>query len=210
MAPTPTVDGKGTPGGYCGPAVRPIALAMVAEIARDPATHGKPISAIGGIGTWRDAAEFIALGAGSVQVCTAAMHYGFRIVDDMIEGLSNWMDSKGYASLDAFRGRAVGNVTDWQFLNLNYDIKARIDQGKCIQCGLCHIACEDTAHQAITKDKDGKRHFEVIDAECVGCNLCMHVCPVDGCITMERVDHARHADWTTHPNNPMRKVGERV
>jgi dihydropyrimidine dehydrogenase (NAD+) subunit PreA len=210
MAPTPTVDGKGTHGGYCGPAVRPIALAMVAEIARDPATHGKPISAIGGIGTWRDAAEFIALGAGSVQVCTAAMHYGFRIVDDMIEGLSNWMDSKGYASLDAFRGRAVGNVTDWQFLNLNYDIKARIDQGKCIQCGLCHIACEDTAHQAITKDKDGKRHFEVIDAECVGCNLCMHVCPVDGCITMERVDHARHADWTTHPNNPMRKVGERV
>jgi dihydropyrimidine dehydrogenase (NAD+) subunit PreA len=181
---------------------------MVAEIARDPATHGKPISAIGGIGTWRDAAEFIALGAGSVQVCTAAMHYGFRIVDDMIEGLSNWMDSKGYASLDAFRGRAVGNVTDWQFLNLNYDIKARIDQGKCIQCGLCHIACEDTAHQAITKEKDGKRHFEVIDAECVGCNLCMHVCPVDSCITMERVDHAGHADWTTHPNNPMRKVGE--
>jgi len=208
MAPTPTVDGKGTHGGYCGPAVRPIALAMVAEIARDPATHGKPISAIGVIGTWRDAAEFIALGAGSVQVCTAAMHYGFRIVDDMIEGLSNWMDSKGYASLDAFRGRAVGNVTDWQFLNLNYDIKARIDQGKCIQCGLCHIACEDTAHQAITKEKDGKRHFEVIDAECVGCNLCMHVCPVDSCITMERVDQAGHADWTTHPNNPMRKVGE--
>jgi len=210
MAPTPTVDGKGTHGGYCGPAVRPIALAMVAEIARDPVTRGKPISAIGGIGTWRDAAEFIALGAGSVQVCTAAMHYGFRIVDDMIEGLSNWMDSKGYARLDAFRGRAVGNVTDWQFLNLNYDIKARIDQGICIQCGLCHIACEDTAHQAITKEKDGKRHFEVIDAECVGCNLCMHVCPVDGCITMERVDHAMHADWTTHPNNPMRKVGERV
>jgi dihydropyrimidine dehydrogenase (NAD+) subunit PreA len=206
MAPTPTVDGKGTHGGYCGPAVRPIALAMVAEIARDPATHGKPISASGGIGTWRDAAEFIALGAGSVQVCTAAMHYGFRIVDDMIEGLSNWMDSKGYASLDAFRGRAVGNVTDWQFLNLNYDIKARIDQGKCIQCGLCHIACEDTAHQAITKEKDGKRHFEVIDAECVGCNLCMHVCPVDDCITMERVDNRKHADWTTHPNNPMRKV----
>jgi dihydropyrimidine dehydrogenase (NAD+) subunit PreA len=206
MAPTPTVDGKGTHGGYCGPAVRPIALAMVAEISRNPVTHGKPVSAIGGIGTWRDAAEFIALGAGSVQVCTAAMHYGFRIVDDMIVGLSNWMDSKGYARIDDFRGRAIGNVTDWQFLNLNYDIKARIDQGKCIQCGLCHIACEDTAHQAITKERNGVRHFEVIDSECVGCNLCMHVCPVDGCITMERVDHATHADWTTHPNNPTRKV----
>ena len=206
MAPTPTVDGKGTHGGYCGPAVRPIALNMVAEIARDPATHGKPISAIGGIGTWRDAAEFIALSAGTVQVCTAAMHYGFRIVDDMIVGLSNWMDAKGYRSIEDFRGRAVGNVTDWQFLNLKYDIKARIDQDKCIKCGLCHIACEDTAHQAIMQEKDGKRHFEVIDAECVGCNLCMHVCPVDGCITMERVDHATPANWTTHPNNPMRKV----
>jgi len=206
MAPTPTVDGKGTHGGYCGPAVRPIALAMVAEIARDPATFGKPISAIGGIGTWRDAAEFIALSAGTVQVCTAAMHYGFRIVDDMIVGLSNWMDAKGYRSIEDFRGRAVGNVTDWQYLNLNYDIKARIDQDKCIQCGLCHIACEDTAHQAIMKEKDGKRHFEVIDAECVGCNLCMHVCPVDECITMQRVDAGTHADWTTHPNNPMRKA----
>ena len=210
MAPTPTVDGKGTHGGYCGPAVRPIALNMVAEIARDPATHGKPISAIGGIGTWRDAAEFIALSAGTVQVCTAAMHYGFRIVDDMIVGLSNWMDAKGYRSIEDFRGRAVGNVTDWQFLNLKYDIKARIDQDKCIKCGLCHIACEDTAHQAIAKEKDGRRHFEVIDAECVGCNLCMHVCPVENCITMQRVDNRPHADWTTHPNNPMRKMSEPV
>src|SRR5690242_15778856 len=210
MAPTPTVDGKGTHGGYCGPAVRPIALNMVAEIARDPATHGKPLSAIGGIGTWRDAAEFIALGAGSVQVCTAAMHYGFRIVDDMIGGLAQWMDSKGYRRIDDFRGRAIGNVTDWQFLNLNYEIKARIDQDKCIKCGLCHIACEDTAHQAIAKEKDGRRHFEVIDAECVGCNLCMHVCPVENCITMQRVDNRPHADWTTHPNNPMRKLSEPV
>ena len=206
MAPTPTVDGKGTHGGYCGPAVRPIALNMVAEIARDPATRGKPLSAIGGIGTWRDAAEFIALGAGTVQVCTAAMHYGFRIVDDMIAGLSSWMDAKGYACIDDFRGRAIGNVTDWQFLNLNYVIKARIDQAKCIQCGLCHIACEDAAHQAITKEKGGKRYFEVIDAECVGCNLCMHVCPVDSCITMQRVDDGKFGDWTTHPNNPLRKV----
>ncbi|MGH8122639.1 MAG: NAD-dependent dihydropyrimidine dehydrogenase subunit PreA, partial [Rudaea sp.] len=120
MAPTPTVDGKGTHGGYCGPAVKPIALNMVAEIARDAETANLPLSAIGGIGTWRDAAEFISLGAGNVQVCTAAMHYGFRIVDDMISGLSNWMDSKGYARIEDFRGKAVGNVTDWKFLNLNY------------------------------------------------------------------------------------------
>lgn len=208
MAPTPTVDGKGTHGGYCGPAVKPIALNMVAEIARDPQTKGLPISAIGGIGTWRDAAEFMALGAGTVQVCTAAMHYGFRIVDDMINGLSHWMDSKGYVSVEDFRAKAVPNVTDWQFLNLKYDIKARINQDLCIKCGLCHIACEDTAHQAILPQKNGKRHFEVVDEECVGCNLCMHVCPVDNCITMERVDTGGYANWTSHENNPMRKTGE--
>ena len=206
MAPTPTVDGKGTHGGYCGPAVRPIALNMVAEIARDAETRGKPISGIGGIGTWRDAAEFMALGCGTVQVCTAAMHYGFRIVNDMIDGLNHWMDAKGYARLSDFVGKAVPNVTDWQFLNMKYDIKARIDQDKCVKCGLCHIACEDTSHQAITKEKDGLRFFEVVDEECVGCNLCMHVCPVDGCITMERVDDGGYSNWTTHPNNPMRKV----
>ena len=206
MAPTPTVDGKGTHGGYCGPAVRPIAMSMVSEIARDQETWRKPISGIGGIGTWQDAAEFMALGCGSVQVCTAAMHYGFRIVDDMISGLNHWMDAKGYARLEDFVGKAVANVTDWQFLNLSYDIKARINQDLCVKCGLCHIACEDTAHQAITALKAGQRHFEVIDAECVGCNLCMHVCPVDHCITMERVDDGSFSNWTTHPNNPMRKT----
>ena len=211
MAPTPTVDGRGSHGGYCGPAVKPIALHMVAEIARDEQTRGLPISGIGGISTWRDAAEFMSLGSGSVQVCTAAMHYGFRIVSDLVDGLSNWMDEKGYATLDDFRGRAVENVTDWKNLNLNYDIKARIDQSSCIQCGLCHIACEDTAHQAIMKTKDGKRHFEVMDDQCVGCNLCLLVCPVDACITMERVDTAAYANWTTHPNNPARvETGEVV
>jgi dihydropyrimidine dehydrogenase (NAD+) subunit PreA len=210
MAPEPTVDGKGTHGGYCGPAVKPIALHMVAEIARDAKTRGLPISGIGGIATWRDAAEFMALGAGTVQVCTAAMHYGFKIVDDMIDGLSNWMDEKGYASLDQLVGRAVPNVTDWQYLNLNYKIVARIDPELCITCGLCHIACEDTAHQAIAALRnEGKRKYEVIDAECVGCNLCMHVCPVPGCITMVKYGSSEpYLNWTQHPANPMRKAAE--
>ena len=220
FAPEPTIDGKGTHGGYCGPAVKPIALSMVSEIARDPDTFGLPISGIGGITTWRDAAEFMALGAGNVQVCTAAMTYGFKIVEEMISGLSNWMDEKGYATIDDFAGRAVRNVTDWQYLNLNYVTKARINQDLCIQCGRCHIACEDTSHQAITRMKDGKRHFEVMDDECVGCNLCVDVCPVENCITMEplppgavdprtgRVVAAEPANWTTHPNNPTRKAVE--
>ena len=214
FAPMPTIDGKGSHGGYCGPAVKPIALNMVAEIARDPETRGLPVSAIGGVTTWRDAAEFISMSAGTVQVCTAAMTYGFRIVEEMKTGLAQFMDEKGFATIEDFRGRAVPNVTDWQYLNLNYITKAHIDQDLCIKCGRCYAACEDTSHQAIFKEKDGKRHFEVNDAECVACNLCVEVCPVDSCITMVRqtegvdprtgrkIDPA-YANWTTHPNNPM-------
>jgi dihydropyrimidine dehydrogenase (NAD+) subunit PreA len=197
--------------------VKPIALSMVSEIARDPETAGLAISGIGGITTWRDAAEFMALGAGNVQVCTAAMTYGFKIVEEMLTGLANWMDDKGYAGIGDFTGHAVRNVTDWQYLNLEYVTKARIDQDLCIKCGRCHIACEDTSHQAITSQKDGRRHFEVLDEECVGCNLCVDVCPVEDCITMlalepgetdrrtGRIVSERYANWTTHPNNPMRQ-----
>ncbi|MBE9559017.1 MAG: NAD-dependent dihydropyrimidine dehydrogenase subunit PreA, partial [Proteobacteria bacterium] len=184
MAPNPPTDGKGTHGGYCGPAVKPIALNMVAEIARDPETAGLPISGIGGVTTWRDAVDFMALGASNVQVCTAAMTYGFRIVEDMIEGLSAFMDEKGYTNVGDFVGAAVPNVTDWQYLNLNYVVKAKINQDLCIKCGRCHIVCEDTSHQAISETRDGVRYFDVKDEECVGCNLCASVCPVEGCIEM--------------------------
>ncbi len=215
FAPIPTVGGKGTHGGYCGPAVKPIALNMVAEIARDPETAGLPISGIGGITTWRDAAEFMVLGAGNVQVCTAAMTYGFKIVKEMISGLSAYMDAKGFRTLDELSGRAVPNVTDWQYLNLNSITKARIDQDACIKCGRCHIACEDTSHQAITAMVDGERHFMVKEEDCVGCNLCVNVCPVENCIDMVTLAPGEkdqrtgetvspdYANWTSHPNNPM-------
>jgi dihydropyrimidine dehydrogenase (NAD+) subunit PreA len=202
MSPLPEVAGKGSHGGYCGPAVKPIALRMIGDIAREFGPS-LPISGIGGISTWRDAAEHIAMGAGNVQVCTAAMHQGFKIVEDMIDGLSNWMDSKGYQTLDDFRGHAIPNYVRWENLDLNYEIVARIDQDACIKCGLCHIACEDTAHQAITSRTNGTRRYEVIDKECVGCNLCMLVCPVENCITMEKVDNGRsYMPWTEDPRNP--------
>jgi dihydropyrimidine dehydrogenase (NAD+) subunit PreA len=207
MSPEPVVNGVGAHGGYCGPAVKPIALCMVAEIARDPACKSIPISGIGGISSWRDAAEFIALGAGSVQVCTAAMHRGFRIVEEMKDGLSNWMDEKGYKTLEDFRGKAAKNYKNWNELNMNFDTKAKINQDKCINCGLCHIACEDTSHQAISINKQGgKNVYTVVDQECVGCNLCMHVCPVDDCITMERVDNGKpYMTWNEDPRNPANK-----
>ncbi len=216
FSPEPSIDGRGAHGGYCGPAVKPIALNMVAEIARTPEMAKLPISGIGGVSTWRDAAEFMSLGAGNVQVCTAAMTYGFHIVQEMISGLSLWMDQKGLTSTADIVGRAVPNLSDWQNLNLNYVTKARINQDSCIGCGRCFASCEDTSHQAIAMDvkADGERVFTVKDDECVACNLCVNVCPVDQCITMERlpagaIDErtgqtipAQVADWTTHSNNP--------
>jgi len=216
FAPQPTLDGKGTHGGYCGPAVKPIALNMVAEIARNPATRGLPVSGIGGVTTWRDAAEFLALGAGNVQVCTAVMTYGFKIVQEMISGLSQYLDEKGMDLADLI-GRAVPNVTDWQHLNLNYVTKAVINQADCIKCGRCYAACEDTSHQAIAMSAD--RVFTVKEEECVACNLCVDVCPVEGCITMRELAQgevdkrtgrkvAPYANWTTHPNNPSASAAE--
>ena len=207
MSPEPVVDGKGSHGGYCGAAVKPIALNMVAEIARNPDSRNLHISGIGGITTWKDAAEFIALGANAVQVCTAAMLYGFRIVEDLADGLSQWMDEQGYESIDQFTRAAVPNVMDWNEMNMNYDVKAVIDNEKCIECGRCHIACEDTSHQAITMESgpDGKKVLSVIDEECVGCNLCYHVCPVPDCITMQPVETDKpYLTWPDHPLNPMK------
>src|SRR5271170_7475570 len=148
FVPRPNVDGKSAHGGYCGPAVKPIALHMVQQIA----DVGIPVSGIGGISNWRDAAEFLLLGCQSLQLCTAPMHYGFRIVEDMIDGLKNWMDEKGFRTIDDFRGLSLPNVKDWKNLNLNYKIVAKIHPDKCIGCDLCYIACWDGAHQCIHID----------------------------------------------------------
>jgi dihydropyrimidine dehydrogenase (NAD+) subunit PreA len=188
LNPIPHVDGKSSHGGYCGPAVKPIALNMVNDCARDPQVN-LPISGIGGIETWSDAAEFLVLGATNVQVCTAVMHHGFRIVDDLIEGLSNYLDSRGIASVSGLVGTGKDRITTWENLNLNYKIVARIDQDKCIRCNKCYIACEDAAHQCIDRIAQNGSAMLVVDEEhCVGCNLCKMVCPVEDCIEMVQID----------------------
>jgi dihydropyrimidine dehydrogenase (NAD+) subunit PreA len=251
LTPRPNVAGKTTHGGYCGPAVKPIALHMVQQIAGDEASR-LPVSGIGGISGWQEAAEFILLGAGTVQVCTAAMHYGFRIVEDMLDGLSHWMDAKGFRTLDDFRGLSLARVTDWNQLDLNYKIVARIHPEKCIGCELCYTACWDGAHQCIHLDRDhaaGNGHRapaqveaesrrriamtpipkldgangaasgpyptplaripRVDESECVGCNLCALVCPVDGCITMDPVDTGRPPESWQQRMAALNQGGER-
>ena len=217
----PTVGAESTSGGYCGPAVKPIALNMVATLARDPRIT-VPISGIGGISNWQDSVEYFALGATSVQVCTAVMHYGYRIVEDMIDGLNNYLDEMGMKSVNDLIGKAIPGFVEWGELDLNYDIVAKIDASKCIGCGLCYISCLDGAHQCVHTNKGqcyayhgepdhgfnprievsapirhqpkngDLEHVPFIDEkECVGCNLCMLVCPVPDCITMEEISHSK-------------------
>jgi dihydropyrimidine dehydrogenase (NAD+) subunit PreA len=194
--PIPHVDGKSSHGGYCGPAVKPIALNMVSECARDAQVR-LPISGIGGVETWRDAVEFLLLGAGNVQVCTAVMHHGFRIVEDMIDGLSAYLDERGVSAVAGIVGGATDRITTWENLNLNYKIVARIDQDRCIHCNKCYIACEDAAHQCIDRIVANGSSTVVVDEEhCVGCNLCAMVCPVEDCIEMIEIDtHLPAESW---------------
>jgi dihydropyrimidine dehydrogenase (NAD+) subunit PreA len=188
-APYPIVDGKGTNGGYCGPAVKPIAMNMIKDLAQHPEISKIPISGIGGIETWRDVVEFILLGATSVQVCTAVMHYGFGIVREMETGLRQFMTDKGYQTIYDFSGKALPNITEWKHLNLKHKVIAEINADTCVGCDLCYIACDDGAHQAIALSADkNNRVPTIIEENCVGCNLCSLVCPVENCISMVKMD----------------------
>ena len=228
----PSIGGKGGHGGYAGPAVKPIALNMISEVARDAAVveSRTPISGMGGITTWRDAAEFLLLGATSLQVCTAAMHYGFRIIDDLCDGLSCWMDSKGYRTIDELVGRSLHRISDFKNFDLAFAAVARINEDKCIKCNLCYVACNDTAHQCIDlrlpngsltqpnaydQTENGKiaavdqRPQPVVrEEDCVGCRLCHNICPVENCIEMVSMPPKRQSVTWAELSNDKREVTE--
>ncbi|MCL2111599.1 MAG: NAD-dependent dihydropyrimidine dehydrogenase subunit PreA [Clostridiales bacterium] len=179
----PVVNGVSSISGYSGAAVRPIALRFVANLCSDPELlkKGIQISGVGGVETWRDALEFLLLGARNVQVTTAIMQYGYRIVEDMISGLSHWMDERGYDKVDDFVGLALPNIIPAEDLDRSFQILPAFDNKKCVGCGRCYVSCYDGGHQAIDWN-ERKRRPELND-ECVGCHLCLNVCPVQNCIT---------------------------
>lgn len=182
----PVVDGKSSISGYSGAAVKPIALRFCTQLLQDPTLKDIPLSGIGGIETWRDALEFLMIGCRNVQVTTSIMQYGYRIVEDMISGMSHFMDERGYNSLDDFVGLALPNIVPADKIRRTFKVLPKVDDKKCIGCGRCYISCFDGAHQAFEWDE--KKRRPVLDEEkCVGCHLCLNVCPVQECITAGEV-----------------------
>lgn len=173
-SPYPEVDGKSTYGGYSGPAIKPIALKCIADIAKNVDI---PITGVGGLWNWRDAVEFLLAGASTVQSCTAVMTMGYRIIDDLCEGLSNYLESRELSSVEDLIGKGLPKIASHEELSRNYHVRSYINQDLCIKCGLCYVACRDGAHQAIERYED--RSVKIDTEKCVGCGFCPAVCPVD-------------------------------
>jgi dihydropyrimidine dehydrogenase (NAD+) subunit PreA len=190
-APLPIVNGKSSISGYSGKAAKPIALRFIANMLKYP-DFKLPVSGIGGIYTWEDAVHFLLVGARNLQVTTAIMQYGYRIVEDMISGLSHYMNDKGFTKLDDMIGLALKNTVPAEEIDRDFLIYPKFDHDMCVGCGQCYISCFDGAHQAIDWNSE-KRRPELNEDKCVGCHLCMNVCPVPGCITPGEVKFKEEA-----------------
>ncbi len=186
FASAPDVAGKSAEGGYSGKAVKPIALRFINDMAKDDKLKGVPISGMGGIETWRDAAEFLALGCETVQVTTSVMQYGYRIIDDMLEGLKDYLAQNGFASVRQMIGKALPNIVPADDVNRHTIEYPKFTRSTCVGCGRCYISCFDGGHQALRMNEDNQ---PVMDAKkCVGCQLCKLVCPTGSITTGIRVE----------------------
>lgn len=172
----PIVNGKSSVSGYSGKAVKPIALRFIHQMVTDPKLKGVEISGMGGIETWEDCAEFLLLGAKTLQVTTAIMQYGYRIVEDMISGLSHYLEDNNYSSLNEMIGVANETIIPCEELDRSYIVYPKINEDECVNCGRCFISCYDGGHQAISYDNE-TRKVSINEDKCVGCHLCANVCP---------------------------------
>lgn len=186
FASSPSVSGKSSVGGYSGKAVKPIALRFIYDMASDPQLAGVPISGMGGIETWRDAAEFLTLGCETVQITTAVMQYGYRIIDDLLDGLRRYLSDRGFRSVTEMIGRAVPNLLPTDQLDRASIQYPKFRLSECVGCGRCYISCFDGGHQAITMDPVQRRP-KLDTKKCVGCHLCRLVCPVNAISAGPRV-----------------------
>ncbi|MBP5561485.1 MAG: NAD-dependent dihydropyrimidine dehydrogenase subunit PreA [Muribaculaceae bacterium] len=186
MASRSEVSGKKIVSGLSGRAVKPIALKFILEMAKNPVMKNLQLSGIGGIETWRDALEFIQLGCRNVQVCTAVMQYGYRIIDDLIAGLQHYMSCRGIDRLDQLVGEELPNFVRASDLDRSTIVYPMVDRDKCIGCGRCHISCMDGGHQAISFGEDRKP--QILGKYCVGCHLCSLVCPTGAIFQAKRVN----------------------
>jgi len=186
FTPLPNIKGHSAATGFSGPSVKPVALRFISDMYNSKKLD-LPLSAIGGIETWIDALHFILMGGTTLQVTTAVLRYGYRIIEDMIEGLSDYMIERNINSLDEILGKAAGKIVDPADFNTQYQVVSVIDEEKCIGCGQCYISCHDGANQAIKFDPE-TRKASVDEERCVGCMLCKHVCPVWDCVSYREVD----------------------
>ncbi|MBN2053474.1 4Fe-4S binding protein, partial [bacterium] len=184
FTPIPKLSGKSTYGGYSGPAIKPISLRTIAEIARHT---GIPITGTGGPTTHLDAIEFMAVGATTVQFCTAVMHYGYDLIDDLLGGLTYYLIEHGFHSPMELIGRALPHIGTHDELRYDRAVVSHLDESLCIGCGRCYVACRDGGHEAVLFDAERRVAWSDPD-KCVGCGLCPLVCPVTGCITMRWKD----------------------
>jgi dihydropyrimidine dehydrogenase (NAD+) subunit PreA len=181
FTPYPRVDGKSAFSGLSGAMIKPIGLRCVAQIAMNV---NIPISGIGGIANWEDAVQYILVGASTVQVCTAVMQYGYRIIEDLTQGLTDYMEQMQFARVSDFVGMGLKNIIPHRELSRDYRMASHVDRERCIGCGLCVIACKDSGYQAIGMGTD---RIALVDEEkCDGCGLCTGICPVEGCMELRR------------------------
>ena len=179
------VNGKRIISGYSGSAVKPIALRFILEMAGNPVLPNLQLSGIGGISTWRDALDFIQLGCQNVQVCTAVMQYGYRIIDDFIDGMRTYMASRNISRIEDMVGEELPNFVRTADLDRSTVVYPVIDRINCIGCGRCYVSCRDGGHQAITFGEDRQPH--IVGTKCVGCHLCYLICPTDAIGLSKRV-----------------------